>query len=142
MKAQTEIIVYAIILTTAVSLTAVSYLWISGSLSNMRAGVETSTSQELLRSKACLKIDSVKTADNKIVIINCGSVPLSKFSLYIDETITTIADPGMLKPMETKEISVALPTGMHTVKIYSDYARAYSSYIILNVLISGGFETC
>ncbi len=129
MKGVSQVVMAVLLVLIGISLTASYISFAGGSLFSVTNATEQRVEQDILKSKACLKILSLDLKTNSVKLWNCGSLALTDLAVYIDD-IPASAD--LPKRLNVGEIAVATITspislGTHTFKISSAQAVAYAS---------------
>ena len=102
-----EIIIMILLLLIVASLISVVYIW--STTHAFEYYPEEEISRQYLRSRACLSLEEINGIAGTAVIRNCGLIPLSNFTLYIDESVVgTAVLPDKLEPNE--ESAITFPT--------------------------------
>ncbi|MBU3896444.1 MAG: discoidin domain-containing protein [Nanoarchaeota archaeon] len=136
-KGLSELLVVVFLMLIGISLTAVAYFWSQGVVFNVYPN-ETQDNA-YMRQRACLNIQDIN--DTHITINNCGSVPLDRFYLYINDAKEDITIPK-LNPSERYEIPIS-ESGTATVYVTSNYAESpIVTYDFHEVLTFCGDDTC
>ncbi len=117
-KAISGLIVMVLLLMISVSLVAAIYVW-SSSIA-FESYPEESISRSYLRSRACLSLEEIDGVGGTATLRNCGLIPLSNFTLYIDGEIVSSALPDDLDPNEGETITFDVQTGEHGYLVVSD----------------------
>jgi hypothetical protein len=106
----------------AISFTIVVMVW----LPNFTYGVTSNTglNSSFDRSRGCLSIEDVNATARNVTLRNCGQIPLSNFSLYIDGQlagqVNSIIDPGQA----VKFSGISIASGNHEFYATSDNAES------------------
>jgi hypothetical protein len=120
-KGLSQLIVVMFLMMMGIALTATAYFWSQGVV----FAIYPNETQDIayMRSRACLNIQEITM--NKVVINNCGSVPLERFNLYINDiSETLLPDLEKLNPGDVYEIPTSSHSGTVPVYITSDYAES------------------
>lgn len=84
MRGLSALIAVILLMMIAVVLTGLTVLWASNTLPTVTETVGESYNATYLRSRACLSIDSINSTSGRMVVRNCGLVPLHDFHLSIN----------------------------------------------------------
>jgi len=117
MKGVSEIVLIVLILLIGVSITALVYTWASDTVFSIYP--EDTDERAHTQQRACLGIESM--TNTKVVINNCGLVPLKNFKVFVNGNLQSVIIPPILDPGETYSFDVTVEE-TDKVQVTSDYA--------------------
>lgn len=126
MKAITEIVVVTILLSAGIVLTALAYIFMTGFQEQAIGETQQTGIQLFKKIGSCLQIVSFDCEKNNLWLKNCGRYPIESVTVFIDEKPSVTSDINA-NPNEIKNVSTPVPSGVHEIKIISDYATAIAS---------------
>jgi len=136
--------IFSIILVLLIALSITALLMLFLPQATVGTFPDKSFNNSYARSRACLNIEDVNSAEQKITLKNCGKIELSNFVVYIDSRQVAYY-PGKLNASDSTQITYSeiIPTGYHDVFATADLSETpvmnlsfMSSYGLCQIIIS------